>query len=334
MSRETLATLNAETLIGYTAKRGTAWHYRADLQGAEPNHYPGPIPVEDVRRRLFGWTPVRADIRAEAITPDGVLSVADPTRVAIVRPDNGTVLGVFKSGYQVHDYADWLVTYVERILDADLAIGSAGLLRGGAVAWVQVELADTMEAAGVQFRPFLTAATSLDGSLATTYATGAQVVVCDNTLSLALTDARRREVKVRHSRHSLGRIGDVREALQIVHEAGDRFAAQVEQLTAEVVTEARWARFLDAYANTEVDSKRAATLAAERRDKLARLWNYDERVAPYAGTAWGVVQAVNTYAHHEAQVRGASRATRNTERTVTGEWDKIDRRTLDVLATV
>jgi hypothetical protein len=112
--------------------------------------------------------------------PDGVTTYTDPTRKAIVRPDTGAILGVFRTGYRVHDYDQWLIHNVEGILDADLQIGSAGLLRGGAVAWVQVEMADTLTAAGVEFRPFLTATTSLDGSIATTYQTGAQVVVCDN----------------------------------------------------------------------------------------------------------------------------------------------------------
>jgi hypothetical protein len=44
MSRETLKYLNTNTLIGNTAHRGTAWHYRAEEQGEESNHYPGPIP--------------------------------------------------------------------------------------------------------------------------------------------------------------------------------------------------------------------------------------------------------------------------------------------------
>ena len=48
-------------------------------------------------------------------------------------------------------------------------------LRGGAVAWVQVKMADTLSVAGVEFRPFLTATTSMDGSIATTYQIGAQV---------------------------------------------------------------------------------------------------------------------------------------------------------------
>ncbi len=63
MSRESLTWLNRNTLIGFTTKRGTAWHSRARHQGDEPNHYPGPIPVSDVKRRLFGWEPVRAPLR-------------------------------------------------------------------------------------------------------------------------------------------------------------------------------------------------------------------------------------------------------------------------------
>jgi hypothetical protein len=125
------------------------------------------VPVADVRRRLFHWSPVEADIQAVTLDQDGVATYTDTTRKAIVRPDTGAILGIFRTGYKVHDYDQWLINNVEGILDADLHIGSAGLLRGGAVAWVQVEMADTLNAAGVEFRPFLTATTSLDGSIAT-----------------------------------------------------------------------------------------------------------------------------------------------------------------------
>src|SRR5690606_39534001 len=111
-----------------------------------------------------------------------------------------------------------LICSCEFILDADVAIGSAGLLRVGAVAWVHVEMEDTLEVEGVKYRPFLTAATSLDGSLASTYQTGSQVVVCDNTLSVALGQDIEHRFKIRHSAHSLNRIGEVRDALRIVHQ--------------------------------------------------------------------------------------------------------------------
>lgn len=335
MSKETSHWLNRNTLIGYTDKRGHAWHYRRDDQGAEPNHYPGPIPVGDVRRRLFDWEPVTAPVRATATTPSGdVIDVTDKSRKVIIRPDTQTVLGVFRASYQPHSYDQWLVSNVETLLDADLAVGSAGLLRGGAVAWVQVEMADTIETHGVEFRPFLTAATSLDGSLATTYQVGAQVVVCDNTLSVALNARDAARVRIRHSSKSLGRLAEVRDGLGIVHEVGDAFAAEVEELCRESVTDDRFARWTEAYTAPATGSDRADKRAREQAGRLIQLWRHDTRVAPWQGTAYGVLAAANTFEHHFAETRGRSKAERNTENTVMGRWSAIDERARQLLATV
>jgi phage/plasmid-like protein (TIGR03299 family) len=334
MSRETIQHLNTNTLIGYTDKRGNAWHYRAEDQGAESNHYAGAIPLADVRRRLFGWTAVEGEITATALTPDGVLTSTDQTRKAIMRSDTGAVLGIFKSGYQIHQFDEWLIQNVETLLDADLAVGSAGLLKGGAVAWVQVEMEDTIEAAGgVKFRPFLTAATSMDGSMSSTYQVGAQVVVCDNTLSAALGEKVAR-VKVKHSRHSLNKVQDVRDALGIVHAVADDFMAQVEALTSQVVTDRQWSDFVTAYAYGDSTSARGKTMGDRKAGDLHRLYRHDERVAPWAGSAYGVLAAVNTYTHHIGTVKGASRADRNAERAISGGIDKLDVSTLALLATV
>ncbi|PSL04111.1 phage/plasmid-like protein (TIGR03299 family) [Haloactinopolyspora alba] len=333
MSQETSTWLNTQTLIGYTDKRGTAWHYRAEEQGDESNHYPGPVPVADVRRRLFDWTAIEGEISASALTPDGVLSMTDPDRKAIMRSDTSAILGIFKSGYRIHQYDEWLVHNVETLLDADLAVGSAGLLKGGAVAWVQVEMADTLKTEGVEYRPFLTAATSMDGSMATTYQTGVQVVVCDNTLSAALGESANR-VKVKHSVNSLRKIGDVRDALGIVHAVADDFAEQVEALTRQTVTDDQWSRFLAAHVGDGGDSKRGQSIADRKAGELRRLYNHDERVAPWRGTAFGVLSAVNTHTHHMGTVRGASRAERNMERAISGGVDKLDADTLRLLATV
>lgn len=337
MSAETLEWLNRNVLVGFTTKRGTAWHSRASEQeGLEPNHYEGAIPVEDVRRRLFHWTPVEGDVTSTYVTSDGVVStVTDPDRKTIIRPDTNTILGVFKAGYQIHGYEEWLVHNVERLLDADLAIGSAGLLRGGAVAWVQTELEDTIGTPeGVEFRPFLSAATSLDGTLASTYQTGATVVVCDNTLSASLGEASALRVKVKHSKKSLHKLHDVRDALQIVHSVADDFTAQVKTLCETTVTDAQWRQFLDAHVPVPQEQGRGRTIAEHKREDLGRLWVNDDRVSPWKGTAYGVLAASNTWVTHESVVRGGERAERNAHRTITGGVDAYDRQTLDTLELV
>lgn len=336
MSQETLKHLNTNTLIGFTEQRGHAWHYRADEQGAESNHYAGAVPIEDVRRRLFHWHAVEAKLSATWMTPDGVGFAEDPVRKAIVRPDTGAILGVFKDGYTIHQYDEWLLGAIASMLDDELQIGSAGLLKGGGVAWVQVEVPETITTPeGVAFRPHLYGTTSCDGSLATTYGRSVQLVVCDNTLSAALGE-RGQRFKVKHSRYSGLKLQDARDALAIVHSTGDDFSRQVAELCAVTVTDRQFSQFLDSLIGVPAAdaSQRTKTMAANKREGFDRLWQHDARVAPWKNTAFGVVQAVNTHTHHEGIVRGMDRAERNTLRAVTGGVDAMDCDTVERIMAV
>ena len=304
-------TTNTQTLIGFTDKRGTAWHYRAGLQGDQPNHYPGPVPIEDVRRRLFHWHAVSRRIAVEVpaepatmthLAGDGTPQRWAPVedRQAICRSDDtaGKAMGVFALGYAMHQYDEWLLTTVADILDDDLSISSAGLLRDGAIAWVEVSVPDSVTTPeGVQFRPNLLATTSFDGSIATTFKRTITATVCDNTRELALAE-KGQQVKVKHTRGSRTRLSPAREALALVHTVADEFSHEVARLCATTVTAAAWNGFLDRHvpltdtrARTPLTGK-SLTLATAKRDALDHLYTHDTRVAPWAGTAFGVLQAV------------------------------------------
>ncbi len=350
MSRESLQWLNMHTLIGCTDKRGTAWHWRAQEQGERSNHYPGAIPVEDVQDRLFGWQAEsrRLAVELEAdrasmthLSKDGQprlwAVVAD--RQAICRSDDDTVMGIFGPGYTRHQYREWLLTTVANLLDGDLAISSAELLRGGAIAWVEVSMPDTITTPeGVAFRPNLLATTSFDGSIATTYKRTITDTVCDNTRELALSE-RGQEVKVKHSRHSGLQLAPARQALQMVHSLADDFAQEVARLCRIEVTPIQWKAFLDAHiprVHTTTGlplTGRSLTTADRKRDTLTTLYRADPRVSPWAGTAHGVLQAVNTYEHHERVVRG-ERGERNGLKTITGDFGRLDRSTWKTLTAI
>jgi len=346
--------LNTNTLIGNTAQRGTAWHYRTDLQATEPNHYPGPIPIADVNRRLFHWTAESRRIAVEIPTDIETMTHIDKQgatarwaviegRQGICRSDTDAVMGIFTLGYQKHACAEWLLTTVANVLDDSLSISSAGLLRGGAIAWVEVSVPESITTPeGVTFRPNLLATTSFDGSIATTFKRTITDTVCDNTRELALSE-KGQAYKVKHSRYSQMKLADARDALAMVFTLADEFAAEIATLCATEVTRAQWGKFLDGHVPL-VDNKgakvtgRSLTSADNKRSSLQELYAHDPRVAPWAGTAHGVLQAVNTWAHHEGTVRGADRAERNQLKTVTGEFGILDRSTWaqlsGVLATV
>lgn len=330
MSAETIEYLNQNTLIGFTEKRGTAWHYR----GTNDNHFEGPVPRQRALD-LLSYPLVEAGITATYLTDDGVTSIVDENRKGIVRVDTGEVMGVFSNSYQIHQPSEWCLENVDMLLDGGLQIGSVVVLKGGRVAALQAELDETrVGPEGIKHRPFLTAATSTDGSMATTYGVGTQVVVCDNTLAVALRSFDSLQ-KIRHTSRSLTRVGETRVRLGlIVEQAGDAFDEQVQRLLDEHVSDARWDEFVKSF--TQVESAkpgRSQTMRQNKADALNDLWTNDERVAPWKNSAYGVIAAVNTAMHH---VFGSDekRVERNQERSITGKWDDIDAGTLRVLARV
>lgn len=330
MTKEDLKELAVNSLIGFTNKRGTAWHWREDVD----NHFEGAVPRERALE-LLSYPLEEGLITATVLTEEGVISIDDATRKAIVRTDTGALLGVFKQGYKIHQPAEWCLQNVDLILDGGLQIGSVNVLKGGAVASLQAEMEDTRTAAeGVEYRPFLTAATSHDGSIATTYGVGSQVVVCDNTLSVALKTFESR-TRIRHTSNSLARIGEVRQNLGlIVEQAGDTFDEQVQALTSEYVSDARWAEFVKAFTGVDKAKEgRSKTIAEAKVKTLNTMWTSDERVTPWRNSAWGALSAVNTSMHHEFGAE-KNREERNALRTVRGEWDSLDSNTLALLATV
>jgi phage/plasmid-like protein (TIGR03299 family) len=377
MSQESLSWLNTMVLVGMTESRkgfvdpvdpyesvndaeGRAWHFRQNLQGAEANHYPGFIPVEDVVRRLFSWQVVEGthESTGHIITPTGVedFHIVDEKRKSMLRPpralgpdDPGAILGTFgKTSYKGHDYKTWLLDKVETILDDTLGIGSAGLLRQGAQAFVSVEVPEWVTTPeGVVFKPRILAATSFDGSMSSTYQRVIANAVCDNTMRAGLREGGQR-YKVRHTTNSLGAIENPREALGILFTGGDDFAAEVATLCDTTVTDDQWTQFLEETAPSmkgdgSVKTGMAATLAEKKRQALDDLYRQDERVAPWAGSAWGVVQAVNTWDHHVKTVRGKKdekrdpadlRAERNMSHAVWGNYDQIDAETVSTLQRV
>lgn len=335
MSAETSVWLNTKTLIGYAADRGNAWHYRSEDQGNESNHYDGPVPQDDVIRRLFHTdaiaVPLTVDL-PDVITLDGVTPgrrVEDQQgRKVIVQPDTGEVFGVFSDGYTIHQYREWLLESVAVLLDDDLHIGSAGLLRRGAVGWVQLEVKDTLSTPeGVTFRPHLLAATSMDGKLATTYKRTVTNTVCDNTMRAALNE-KGEELRIKHTRNSELRISDARDALGIVYSTADDFAAEVKELCEVEVSRKQWADFLEAWVAMPDKPGRGMTQAENKRAALHQLYTSDVRVAPWTGTGWGVMQAVNTWGQHMQTIRnigqqdpGAARYDRSLMSALDGSLD-------------
>jgi phage/plasmid-like protein (TIGR03299 family) len=147
--------------------------------------------------------------------------------LGVTASDTGDILAIHTDEYGIHQYSTWLLDNVAALLDDDLTIGSAGLLRERRQAWVSVEVPDNITTPeGVEFRPNLLACSSHDASLKTRYKRVVTNVVCDNTMAAGLREDGQ-ELAIVHKRNSSLQFLTAREALHIVHTVADDFAAEV-----------------------------------------------------------------------------------------------------------
>lgn len=321
-------TTNTPTILTGFAER------RLSMLGAGQQ---GAISLETARS-MIGWLPHEASVHGTYLSDEGVTTINDPSRKMLVHPATGRVLGVHGEGYKVHGYEETLLRDAAAITDGELAIAKVTVLGDGKRAAVQYEFDDNVTTKhGIEFRPFLSAATSLDGSIATSFFTGSQVILCDNTLQLALRQARAAGdiYRVRHTRNSNVDVSVARTVLDLVWKTSDEFAAEFDRLAEQFVSDQKWSDILDRLAPLPKDgTPRAEGIAERKRSELSRLWNYDERVAPWKNSAYGVVAAVNTWSNHVQTVKGTDRAERNVAKLIDGSFAKIDQLALKTLASV
>lgn len=338
MSRETQAWLDTMIKVGFTAPehgRGDAWHRRE----GNDNSYPHAVPYDAAYELIAGWQPVRVTPHWHNVDNDEYVPLKDyhgNSPVALIHSENHFYLGTHTERYADHGYKERFFDALEGIFDDSFAdgsigIGSCGLLDGYKKAWVQIEVPDTIEIpGGERIRPFVTATSSLDGSIANTYLRGATRVVCDNTLDMAMFRATH-TYKFRSTTNSGLKIANAREALDIVFKVSDEFTQQIDHLLSIKITEKDFGKFLDAYVPVPEEEGRGKTMATNKRNGLTDLYHSDPMVAPWSGTAWGVAQAVNTYAEHLAIVRKASREERNMVNFITGKIGHRDANVIDTL---
>jgi len=353
MSQETMSWLHNNCLIGFANKRGSAWWASRGADSTddngEPMHYDGPIPLDDVLRRLPAFNVEAISVPVTAVYEDAngnEVTLTDSSRQVIVRPDTKHILGVFKDGYVVHQYNEWLIGLASKLLDtstSDLGIANVVTLKNGAVAAVQFEVPDTVTTKhGLEIRPSLLIVSSMDGSLATIPKRVVTNMVCDNTMKAGLSE-KGPEARVKHTRNSLDKLDAMRAKLELEFIA-DEVSEEFNRLCETKVTGLQFKQFLTDYRldkdgndplNSDETNGRARTLAENKQDKLMSMWLSDDRVSPWAGTAFGVLQLTNTYLQQVAPTnKGTIRYERNVLAAASGKIEQSDKLTLEILEKV
>lgn len=287
------------------------------------------ISMEQVRK-FFSWQPVPLP---DEYTWEGEVRQTGQTKW--VRNDNGFWLGT-RGGSAPHAYDQWLLNNTSLLTDDSLRIVNYGELNGGRQAYVQVATEQTQEVAGVEYRSLITASSSMDGSFASAYGRGEQIIICMNTFQMARNESARDNLdyRVKATKNSKFNVLDARTALKVMFDDADAFGAEIRALTSEHVSDPTFLKFVEAYAPAPEEKGRAKTLAEKKQEMLLDLWRDDERVAPWRGTKFGVHQAVNTYVTHLQTVKGQTREDSNMLKTMHNQWSSVAAEAEKILASV
>ena len=126
-------------------------------------------------------------------------------------------------------------------------------------------------------------------------------VVCMNTLRLAIGTSSR-SFTIRHTASAPQAIEEARRTLGLSFEYYDKFEDEVRTLMAQAVTDKQFDDLLDAVWPAD-ELKGVSKRVAKKRDEVKNIVLHDPAVAPYRGTAWGALNAFNTWEQWVSPVR-------------------------------
>jgi len=307
MTSESITWLNENVLTGFGHK---PWHF---VEGVSTEPFAGAVPLEAVA----GLFPTIEERPEAWLDKNGQIHL-DDSKKRLVNSKTEQSLAVVGARYGVHQYIDTMG-------DLGLPTVSAGVLKGGAMAWQQYGSADLVTTPeNVQFTTKLLVATSCDGSLATQYRWVTTLAVCDNTLAMAVTEGEHTMRKVRHTFNSMDRVEVLRREYGLIEDRIQSQADDIALLTSIDLTDAT----IDAFLNRKFDPKgnpkdvpAAAVTRADTRKAGVYKW-LNGTFADYSNTAFGVLQALDSERRWESTPRGRTTSERVSDKILWGSFDK------------
>jgi len=235
-----------------------------------------------------------------------------PNKVALVRDSDRFVLGVHSDEYSVFMNKD-LFDFASVLLgasDNEIRIQTAGSLDHGRRVWLLAHL-PRAKILGREIDPYFVLANSFDGSLALTGAMTPTVVVCANTLNVALSGAKRKW-SIRHSGDLASKQRDAERTLGFASQYMTELEAQAEYWQQSRITADDLNSIVDMVFPIDNDmTPRIEKNLLTLKNQFYDIWNNKEDLKLFHKDAWGVYNAFADFATHVKPIRRTSKFQEN-----------------------
>ena len=293
--------------VAFALRGAPAWHNLANRIFTQDEEVTTATMLEEAK--LANW-----NVRLSPLTDHISESWNDVSNASLVIRDNPfnkeiDVLATVGKRYKPVQNEE-LFAFADAIHDAnaDCRWESAGSLKKGKVVFGTVDIPRTMvldpQGANDETKLYLIVWTSHDGSVAVQAAVTPVRVVCQNTLNLAMKNAKQ-SFKIRHTQSVEGRIQVARETLGLALGYFDEFEVQAKALYSQAITDAEFSKLIQTiYPKPEKDAKGAIKKWENKVVLLDDLYHNSPTNATIKGTKWGAFNALTERLDYYRSGRG------------------------------
>ena len=222
---------------------------------------------------------------------------------ANVRNTDNKVLGVVTERYKIVQNEE-AFSFTDTLLGEGVRYETAGSLQEGKKVWLLARLPKEYIISGEQISPYLVFSNSHDGSAAVRVAVTPIRVVCNNTLNLALSTAKRSWAMV-HTGNIKGKIHEAQETLFMAETYMGKLGKEIEELKRQRITERQVKEYIEILLPLEkATSLTAAKNVKKLRDDLrARYYDAPDLQDVGGNNAYRFINAVSDFATHNEPLR-------------------------------
>ena len=239
-------------------------------------------------------------VRQEPIYTDNNLLISGYK--ANVRDSDNRVLGVVTDRYKVVQN-DEAFAFTDELLGEGVRYETAGSLQNGRKVWILARMPREFIINGEQISPYLVFSNTHDGSGAIKVAVTPIRVVCNNTLNLALSTAKRSWSMI-HTGDVKGKMEEARQTLFMAEKYMSKLGSEFENLRKIKLSDRQvmeYIKMLLPYENEE-NAHHVRNINRLREDMQKRYFDAPD-LKDVGNNAYRFVNAVSDFATHSEPIR-------------------------------
>lgn len=219
-----------------------------------------------------------------------------------LRSTDSAALGIVSDRYKVVQNKD-AFQFTDDLLGAGVTYETAGALQGGRKVWLLARMPQRYIIAGDEIAPYLVVMNSHDGSSGIKVAMTPIRVVCQNTLNLALNNAKRTWT-TRHTENVMSRVHEAEETLGLAERYMGKLGRSIDALSQIRLPDRKVLEFMQEFfpvTEDMPDVQRKNNLRLLDDMKL-RYWDAPD-LAHVSKNGYRFINAVSDFATHAEPIR-------------------------------